>query len=129
MENRIAGTAIPVHIYAQATTELVGDSSGIAEEREKCCFDCRERLRVAKVEEELEALGSALYTIMRRYGSQTYLFGLVLASVCDVLLVEHISKDLHEPYRRMKTLFSTYGVIVRSAYGVDIGNPEGMSCL
>jgi hypothetical protein len=120
LEKRSAGTARPVHIDAQATTELVVDSSGIAEEGGKGCFDCRSRLRVTKVE-DLKVLELALYTIMRRDGSQTYLFDLVLESVCGVLLVEQISKDLHEPCRRMKTLFS--------AYGVAVDNPEGMSCL
>jgi hypothetical protein len=119
-EKHSAGRARPVHINAQATTELVVDSSRMAEEGEKGCFDCRFRLKVVRVE-DLEVLESALYTIKRRDGSQTYLFNLALEFVCGVLSVKEISKDLHEPYRQMKTLFSATDVVA--------DNPEGMSCL
>ena len=67
-EKLSAGMARPVQIDAQATTELVVDLSGIAEEGEKSRLDCRSRLR-ATIVEDLEVLESALYTIMSRDGS------------------------------------------------------------
>jgi hypothetical protein len=121
LENCSTDLARPVHIDAQATTELVVDLSGIAEEGGQGCFDCRFVLRVTKVDEGLEVLKSILYTIMGRDGSQTHLPNMVLESVCGILLVELIFKDLHEPYRRTKTPYSAQDVVVDKT--------EGMSCL